>query len=417
MMREMDFVDEYYADKDLSLLKKLTLVIPTYNRNYYLSRCLWYHAHFPFGEIIVADSSPEEKKVVNRKTVQKIREMFGANIRYLEYEPETEKYGGDIYRKWGDAVQHVETEYSQVSVDKEYLIPTSVQMGLEYLEEINDCIAVDGKYYFLRYSQKKRNYTLVERRENKHSEEEADALLRFQNAFIATPMWDNDLLPSIFRTQYHKKVYANLKNYQIEDIRYGELTLGYIGHLYGKYKYISDYISLIKDDSELFKQDKRDRKNSAESSSTRYPPLSTYQRNPSTKDFFMSYRRCIQGEIQKQTDLTTRDTEIFFETKITPELLLTSDLTIGLNSIYAKLTERLPVIADVWYRLPNPLKKYCGKCLTSITGVTPNITRGKVIPPSAFPETKIINRIVCETKHLHQADKPIFSELSYSQRS
>ena len=70
MMREMDFVDECYADKDLSLLKKLTLVIPTYNRNYYLSRCLWYHAHFPFGEIIVADSSPEEKKVVNRETVR-----------------------------------------------------------------------------------------------------------------------------------------------------------------------------------------------------------------------------------------------------------------------------------------------------------------------------------------------------------
>ncbi|HJK84733.1 MAG TPA: TIGR00180 family glycosyltransferase, partial [Methanocorpusculum sp.] len=114
MMREMDFVDEYYADRDLSLLKKLTLVIPTYNRNYYLSRCLWYHAHFPYGEIIVADSSPEEKKVVNRETVQKIREMFGAKIQYLEYEPETEKHGGDIYRKWRDAVQHVETEYSQI---------------------------------------------------------------------------------------------------------------------------------------------------------------------------------------------------------------------------------------------------------------------------------------------------------------
>ena len=94
--REPDFVDECYADKDLSQLQKLTLVIPTYNRNYYLSRCLWYHAHFPFGEIIVADSSPEEKKAVNRETVTKIRSLFGANIRYLEYEPETDKYGGDI---------------------------------------------------------------------------------------------------------------------------------------------------------------------------------------------------------------------------------------------------------------------------------------------------------------------------------
>ena len=90
MAREMDFVDECYADKDLSLLKKLTLIIPTHNRNY-LSRCLWYHAHFPFGQIIIADSSHDEKKRENQKTVVNVQQMFGANILYLEYEPETEK--------------------------------------------------------------------------------------------------------------------------------------------------------------------------------------------------------------------------------------------------------------------------------------------------------------------------------------
>ena len=149
MMREMDFVDEYYAEKDLSLLKKLTLVIPTYNRNYYLSRCLWYHAHFPFGEIIVADSSPEEKKIVNRETIAKVREMFGANVRYLEYEPETEKYGGDIYRKWGDAVQHVETEYTQICTDKEFLVPLTLTLCLQYLQDHPDYVVVSGKHYHL----------------------------------------------------------------------------------------------------------------------------------------------------------------------------------------------------------------------------------------------------------------------------
>ena len=64
--RELDFIDECYIDDDLSILDKLTLIIPTYNRDYYLGRCLWYHLHFPFGQIIVADSSPEDKKVVNR---------------------------------------------------------------------------------------------------------------------------------------------------------------------------------------------------------------------------------------------------------------------------------------------------------------------------------------------------------------
>jgi len=64
----------------------------TYNQNYYLSRYLWYHAHFPFGEINVADSSPEKKMEVKRETVAKVWEMFGANILYQEYEPKTEKY-------------------------------------------------------------------------------------------------------------------------------------------------------------------------------------------------------------------------------------------------------------------------------------------------------------------------------------
>ena len=148
--REPDFVDEYYADKNLSQLEKLTLIIPTYNRNYYLSRCLWYHAHFPFHQIIVADSSPEEKKVVNRNTISKIQAVFGTDILYLEYTPETEQYGGDIYRKWGDAVQHVETEYSQFCTDKEFLIPTSLNECISYLFENPDYITAEGVVYQLK---------------------------------------------------------------------------------------------------------------------------------------------------------------------------------------------------------------------------------------------------------------------------
>ena len=139
MIREMDFIDECYDDKDLSLLKKLTLVIPTYNRNYYLSRCLWYHAHFPFGQIIVADSSPEEKKIVNRETVAKIQDWFGTNVLYLEYEPENEIYGGDIYRKWGDAVMHVKTDYSIITTDKQFLYPLSLKSRINYLIDNKLC--------------------------------------------------------------------------------------------------------------------------------------------------------------------------------------------------------------------------------------------------------------------------------------
>ena len=35
--RGLDFVDACYDDKDLSPLDKVTVIIPTHNRNYYLS--------------------------------------------------------------------------------------------------------------------------------------------------------------------------------------------------------------------------------------------------------------------------------------------------------------------------------------------------------------------------------------------
>ena len=283
MMREMDFVDECYADKDLSLLKKLTLVIPTYNRNYYLSRCLWYHAHFPFGEIIVADSSPEEKKAVNRETVQKIREMFGANIRYLEYEPETEKYGGDIARKWGDAVQHVETEYSQIVTDKEFLIPTTANKCIGYLEQHHDYSGSIGIRYDLQQEGWFNPWS-----PNPISFEEDTILERFKK--YNSTEYPDELVLSIQRAEIHKVYYENLANYEIDDIRFGEGCLELQTLIFGKTKRFPDLIGKIRDVTNL--RVNRGRKNREDSSSSRYPSIKDYppeKLNMSLKKF----ERCI----------------------------------------------------------------------------------------------------------------------------
>ena len=240
MVREMDFVDECYADKDLSLLKKLTLVIPTYNRNYYLSRCLWYHAHFPFGQIIVADSSPEEKKVVNRETVAKVREMFGTDILYLEYEPETEKYGGDIYRKWADAVMHVRTEYSQICTDKEYYIPTTQCKCIEFLEANSDYDVADGKIVYI--SRKTRDdYTLSnalpERREWSIDYPGIEQRLI---AFLSSNDETHNLL-SIRRANMHKKIYNTLHEGGVNDLRFGEFGFEILSTIQSKSKYFPEY--------------------------------------------------------------------------------------------------------------------------------------------------------------------------------
>ena len=291
MVRELDFVDECYADKDLSLLKKLTLVIPTYNRNYYLSRCLWYHAHFPFGQIIVADSSPEEKKVVNRETVAKVREIFGADILYLEYEPETEKYGGDIYRKWGDAVMHVETEYSQICGDKEYIIPSTLNSEIEFLDNNLEYVsAVDKKYLLLQNSKRKGQINILKQKHIERASQDLEMPLeRVKNALYSQP-YHNSLLLTLLRTEVMKKVYLGYLESDINDIRYGEIFLGYAPYVYGKTLYLNKQIHKIRDITKLVRDGNvRSRVFSSESSTSRYPHIFEYNKHPECLSFHGTY--------------------------------------------------------------------------------------------------------------------------------
>ncbi len=289
----MDFVDEFYADKDLSLLKKLTLVIPTYNRNYYLNRFLWYHAHFPFGEIIVADSSPEEIKVVNREIVAKIRETFGANVRYLEYEPETEKYGGDIYRKCGDAVQHVETKYSQFCADKEFEIPITQCRCIDYLETHMDYFFAEGANYLITMNEESEyRYT----RWQSHGSLDYNGVLdRMEGTII------NNVCPSlgIYNAKIHKEIYNNYNKYNIDDLRFGEAMVELQAIVMGKYNRFSDSILTCRDITQLIKKNIVDL---SESSTLRYPKIWEY----SEQDYqqkYSAFKSCIHDILlQKSTD-------------------------------------------------------------------------------------------------------------------
>lgn len=269
MIREMDFVDECYADKDLSLLKKLTLVIPTYNRNYYLSRCLWYHAHFPFGQIIVADSSPEEKKVVNRETVAKVREMFGVNVLYLEYEPETEKYGGDIYRKWGDAVMHVETEYSQICTDKEFIFPHSSSIGIAFLDNNPDYGSYDGYYadVDLNGNELSPHKIFTERKSIADSDAYLRLLLGMSHSFSSINLF------AVKKTSVQKAIFSPIVSGNINDIRFGEASIELLTLISAKYYYDDRNPQKYRDITQSRKHGKRI---FSESSNSRYSYINQY---------------------------------------------------------------------------------------------------------------------------------------------
>jgi glycosyltransferase domain-containing protein len=383
-MREPDFVDECYADKDLSLLKKLTLVIPTYNRNYYLSRCLWYHAHFPFGEIIVADSSPEEKKVVNRETVAKVREMFGANVRYLEYEPETEKYGGDIYRKWGDAVQHVETEYSQIVTDKEFLIPDTLIIHIRYLEQNLDYIACFGSKEFLCFYNGKYH---IRRKPYLYSIENTNPYQRYLTAIKSSP-WAYSHLQSTMRSTIHKQTYNLLVKYDIADIRYGEIIIGYLPHIFGKMKYTKQHY-LTRDLTAM-----SENVNKSESSTQRYPCFDEYEFSINAK-YYNNYVSCVEHLLQKIGLSVNSD-------------ILRNDVPINLIMRYNEKVHSVRVkngacFIKLYWLLPEIIQETLGRYIMIYFNVLPSI---KMTDFYSMKNMMIYN-IIEKNKDRQRLDKPV----------
>lgn len=408
-MHEPDFVGAYYADKDLSLLKKLTLVIPTYNRNYYLSRCLWYHAHFPFGEIIIADSSPEEKKVVNRETVAKVQEIFGANVRYLEYEPETEKYGGDIYRKWGDAVQHVETEYSQICTDKEFLIPTILIKYIQYLDKDKDYIACFGLRYGLR-NDKSNKFKLVAYTADIKIDNLTNRAEFLYETFKSPQLGAKSLLLAISNTEYLHTLYNEYINASISDIRYGETFLGYTGYLMGKIHYFSSDPYKVRDEILLQKDIMKTGKfwgGSTESSNSRYPIFEEYGKIEDAKYFKEVYIHSITLQIRKYTNIKVEDAELLVKEMMNTPFFGGKTGAKTIKNVISKCVINSPFIIKIWDLMPMMFKKTINKLTMLGLNIALPLSTSKIISTEKYPETKIIAKIASETSNYHSMDLPI----------
>lgn len=385
----MDFVDEYYAGKDLSLLKKLTVVIPTYNRNYYLSRCLWYHSHFPFGEIIVADSSPEEKKVVNRETVRKLVAGRGVDIRYLEYPPEKEKYGGDIYRKWGNAVQHVETEYSQICTDKEFLIPMTLCKCIAFLEEHDDYDMAAGPRYDIK-SSKSGNLEFFEAHTGRSlSIDYPDPLARLLAFSVSKP--DTFNLSSLRRSHIHKRTYNLLFESGINDLRFGELGLEMLSVLSSKAIFFPNEPHVSRD--VVKSSSRRIKRSTPESSATRYPLLNEYVQNGLYADYMNRLASCLTREYLSLGSSAMTVQEVNNLMKITITNLQTIRGFFG-NSQSEVLRWGMLVLSY----LP-----------AGISGYVRRVLNRPAQPPVAdIPDDlQIITQILIKTLHLHNKDEPL----------
>ena len=383
-MRNPDFVDKAYENEDFSNLNKLTLIIPTYNRNYYLSRCLWHHAHFPFGQIIVADSSPDEKKIVNRETVDKIRSLFDANILYLEYEPETDTYGGDIYRKWGDAIQHVNTPYSQISTDKEFILPEALSNHVDYLQNNTDYVACIGRREHVRIIGDNAKIMCYP---HLSSITQQEPKTRYFKA-LQLPPWAYSHLHATMVSEIQKRTYTMLNKYNIADIRYGEIVVGYTSHIFGKTKYLPN-IYRIRDLTHFIEGKKKN-----ESSSNRYPFFDQYEREIGA-DYYNRYIRCLLTEFENQGMVVSAST---LQNTIPESLIVKYN-----SSERSKSIAKASIFIDMFSKLPMSIQELLSKAIIKAMNICPLLGPKN---PSGRSEV-IVSKIISETLSDYDNDLPL----------
>ena len=411
----LNLVNQLISDKDFSNLKKLTLVIPTYNRNYYLSRCLWYHAHFPFGQIIVADSSPEEKKVINRETVEEVQKNFGIDILYLEYQPETDKYGGDIYRKWHDAVGYSNTEYVQICTDKEFAIPTQLNTSIEFLESNPDYISSQGdEYGVLKLKEPTHSLTLFNRHPSRSNEPSPDARERLEHSVIHCAGFANSTLLSVMRTTVAKEIYntyydSNRK--RNHDLRYGELFLAYGGYVLGKVHHDKKSVSRIRDEIGKYDDIKSNNGeffcNSQDSSTTRYPTYNDYRRLGTIDLYYSSIYDSFCDLYQRNTSFSREDVEEHLKT-------LESKFKTVFTTEDAFLKKLWDKYNHIYFLLPIFIRKHLSHIMKPIikreipiSKDSPNIICINEGDLSA--DERIIVEIIMLTDKMRQSDSVVFS--------
>ena len=115
---------------DQAVLSKLTLVIPTFNRQNFVLRTIAYWAG-KGPNVIVVDGSPSS---IDQIELDKIP----SNVRYI-FEP------SGIFDRLRTALDHVDTEFVALLADDEFFIPSALSNCLDQLIRDSELVACCGR--------------------------------------------------------------------------------------------------------------------------------------------------------------------------------------------------------------------------------------------------------------------------------
>ena len=204
-----------------------TIIIPTFNRPECLKRLLNYYEDS--GEncnVIVADSSSDENKKKNEKTITSLKKV---NVLYLD------KYSSDYdpLHKIADALTKVKKKYCVLCGDDDFITVNGINKSVNFLEGNNDFSCAQGVSvgFFIEKDDKenkKISWTISKQNQSVIFLDPSERLLfHFSNY--------NPTFYAVHRTDFMSIIF-NEKIKFTDDNRFGELLPSMLALIHGKTK-------------------------------------------------------------------------------------------------------------------------------------------------------------------------------------
>lgn len=147
-----DEIMDYYANnKSESFINNqyietnnITIIVPTFNRPYYLNRTLTYINSYKYlkPKVMVLDSSEESSKIINENNVKRFNNV---NILYKQY-PSSIR----VDKKISSALlkEKIGTEYVAICFDDDFLTEEGIIKSINELDKDKELFAAKGKNLF-----------------------------------------------------------------------------------------------------------------------------------------------------------------------------------------------------------------------------------------------------------------------------
>lgn len=281
-------------------MRLLTLIIPTYNRPNFLKRILDYYSQNNINfDIIVADSSTQQNKEINRKVVQSFPNL---KILYLH------KFSSKLvsHQKFAQMVNYIKTKYCVFCADDDFVVPDGINEAVVFLEENPDYSAAHGSYihFYLHTNSmgvKKFWWNFIYPYESITS---SNAVTRMTSHFNKY----NQVMYAVRRTNVVLKVYKEFIKYKIDPFLFGEFLPDMLTIIYGKIKRLNMFYAA---------------RQAFSTSSSYWPSLMDATNKGAYDKEYAKFKECLISNMIKNTKLSKKEIQLIIDTNMSAYLKTT----------------------------------------------------------------------------------------------